>query len=264
MFREDFMDDIFEQNVYDINREMIGKERQELQNIPQCDLKLLDERIANCKKIAHCKKMTSTKKISLLHEHVSVNRARLEKRREIAQFHQMHRRVLELRHNPEATRGKKMPKVQSMHLQHLKYTLGSKLQQEELLKRQIQNLRAQIGYTDDQHWGLENHIKQLEKSLSTRNEAKRLRLYSDLLVELLSLDEEILNTQNDVEWAEKVQGNQQVKRVVRKILRNDYTLQKLDQLRCEPEFEEKYTALVAKQQHNRKRLETLVASCSPN
>lgn len=258
MFREDFMDDIFEQNVYDINREMVGKERQELQNIPQCDLKLLDERIANCKK------MTSAKKISLLQEHVSVNRARLEKRREIAQFHQMHRRVLELRHNPEATRGKKLPKVQSMHLQHLKYTLGSKLQQEELLKRQIQNLRAQIGYTDDQHWGLENHIKQLEKSLSTRNEAKRLRLYSDLLVELLSLDEEILNMQNDVEWAEKVQGNQQIKRVVRKILRNDYTLQKLDQLRCDPEFEEKYTALVAKQQHNRKRLETLVASCSPN
>jgi len=258
MFREDFMDDIFEQNVYDIDREMVGKERQELQNIPQCDLKLLDERIANCKK------MTSAKKISLLQEHVSVNRARLEKRREIAQFHQMHRRVLELRHNPEATRGKKLPKVQSMHLQHLKYTLGSKLQQEELLKRQIQNLRAQIGYTDDQHWGLENHIKQLEKSLSTRNEAKRLRLYSDLLVELLSLDEEILNMQNDVEWAEKVQGNQQIKRVVRKILRNDYTLQKLDQLRCDPEFEEKYTALVAKQQHNRKRLETLVASCSPN
>jgi len=254
MFRQDFMDDIFEQNMHEIHRQMANRERQELQNIPECDIRVLDERIANCKKMA------TTKKISLLQEHIRLNRERLEKRRETAQFHQMHRRVLELRHNPKPKREKQRPKVQSMHLQHLKYTLDSKLQQEDLLKRQIQNLRAQIGYTDVQHWGLENHIKQLEQSLSTRNEAKRLRLYSDLLVELLSLDEEILNMQNDVEWAEKVQGNQQIKRVVRKIIRTDYTMQKLEQLQNIPEFEEQYTTLVTKQEHNRTRLETLLSS----
>ena len=62
----------------------------------------------------------------------------------------------------------------------------------------------------------------------------------------------------DVDWAETVQEDKAIKRIIRTILRNQYEIDKLKQLG------KQYDKIVVKQERNQIKLEGLLTSCSPN
>lgn len=369
MFRQHFIDDMFKQNMYEIQLEMRRKERKELGNIPDVDIEMLEQRINNCYVVPvpnkHVKCLDQGLNDSKKH-----NEKKLKKRLEQAQFHQLHRRVLKLRRkndvtiprgpdlvkSAEITRLKKelfektqiskelerrtisirtqlnytdaqhwglhnhihalqnsnetedkvlltklklyvellresmgiievidgleqelhratvdatirrqlqRPQFQSMHLQQLHYDLTIQLQKCAHLKRQTENLRKQVGYDEpDSHFGLSNHIQELKNSKQPKDQVfvKKLQLYSDLLSELLTLSGEAADMRQDVQWAETVQTRPDIKRLIRKILRVDYEIEKLGQLteHAPEQFQESYDNLLVQQQQNRSKLKDMI------
>ena len=64
----------------------------------------------------------------------------------------------------------------------------------------------------------------------------------------------------DVQWAETVQTRPDIKRLIRKILRVDYEIEKLGQLteHAPEQFQESYDNLLVQQQQNRSKLKDMI------
>ena len=248
MFRKQFMDELFQKNVSDVRREVAQRERAELQSMPECSTERLEQRLENCR-------MLSTNKKGLtngLRDHIEYTRGRLDHELQKAHYNQLHRRVLELRQKlPTRT---DRPSL----LQDLKQDLASKMTRADALSKKVQVLRDEIKYTDEQHWGLRFHIEQLERSGEQPVLAQKLRVYSDALVSLVTMGHDIATMQEDVEWAEVIQADMSIKRLIRTIIRNDCEIEKCQQLKIH------YAQIELKQKRNREKLDELLANFPSN
>ena len=248
MFRKQFMDELFQHYMVDIRREVTRRERVELKNITTCNTEHIKQRVANCKSFYSPKIRPSL--TNGLRNHVKHIQRGLEKNLKKAHYNQLHKRVLELRQLvPTET---KRPSL----LQKLKQTLATEIHETDVLAKQVKSLREELNYTDEQHWGLQFHIKQLEHKDPAR--AAKLRTYYDLLFALVTKGGDVVTMQEDVDWAETVQENKAIKRILRTILRNEYEIDKCQQLG------KQYDEIVVKQERNQIKLDGLLASCSPN
>jgi len=256
MFRKQFMDELFQRNMVDIRREVAKRERVELQNIPTCNNEHIATRLENCKSFSkqkkHQKKQKNKSLTNGLRDHVEYIQRGLEKDMEKAHYNQLHKRVLELRQVVQTET--KRPSL----LEDLRQTLATEIRATDVLAKQVESLRAELNYTDVKHWGLQIHIEQLERSGENPLLAAKLRRYSDLLFALVTKGGDVVNMQEDVDWAETVQEDKAIKRIIRTILRNQYEIDKLKQLG------KQYDKIVVKQERNQIKLEGLLASCSPN
>lgn len=246
MFRKQFMDELFEQYRVDIRREVARRERVELQNITTCNTEHIKQRVENCKSFYSPKRRPSL--TNGLRNHVEHIQRGLEKKLKRAHYNQLHKRVLELRQVvPTET---KRPSL----LQKLKQTLATEINETDILAKQVKSLREQLNYTDEQHWDLQSHITQLENEDPTR--APKLRMYSDLLFALATKGGDMVTMQEDVDWAESVQQNKAIKRIIRTILRNEYEIDKCQQLG------KQYDQIKLKQERNQIKLNGLLADTS--
>jgi len=252
MFRKQFVDELFQQNMVDIRREVAERERVELQNIPTCNTEHIGTRLENCKSFFKQKKQKNKSLTNGLRDHVEYIQRGLEKDIEKAHYNQLHKRVLELRQVVQTET--KRPSL----LKNLKQTLATEIHATDVLAKQVESLRAELNYTDVKHWGLQIHIEKLERSGENPLLAAKLRRYSDLLFELVTKGGDVVDIQEDVDWAETVQEDKTIKRIIRTILRNQCEIDKLKQLG------KQYDKIVVKQERNQIKLEGLLASCSPN
>lgn len=246
MFRKQFMDELFQQYMVDIRREVTIRERVELKNITTCNIEHIKQRVANCKSFYSPKIRPSL--TNGLRNHVKHIQRVLEKNLKKAHYNQLHKRVLELRQVVPTEI--KRPSL----LQKLKQTLATEINEADILAKQVKSLREQLNYTDEQHWGLQFHITQLEHKDPVR--ADKLRRYSDLLFALVTKGGDIVTIQEDVDWAETVQENKAIKRIIRTILRNEYEIEKCQQLG------KQYDEIVVKQERNQIKLNGLLVTAS--
>ena len=252
MFRKQFMDELFQQNMVDIRREVAKRERVELQNIPTCNTEHIGTRMENCKSFSKQKKQKNKSLTNGLRDHVESIQRGLEKDMEKAYYNQLHKRVLELRQVVQTET--KRPSL----LEDLRQTLATEIHATDVLAKQVESLRAELNYTDVKHWGLQIHIEQLEQSGENPLLLVKLRRYSDLLFALVTKGGDVVDMHEDVDWAETVQEDKAIKRIIRTILRNQYEIDKLKQLG------KQYDKIVVKQERNQIKLEGLLTSCSPN
>ena len=253
------MDELFQQYMVDIRREVARRERVELQAMPTCNIEHIGQRVENCKSFYNFPRVDSSvvniNKRGLtsgLRDHVEHLQRGLEKDLKKAHYNQLHKRVLELRQVvPTETRRPSL-------LDELKQTLATEIDETDVLAKQVKSLRAELNYTDIQHWGLQIHIKQLEESGEDPILTTKLRTYSDLLNALVTKGGDIVNMQEDVDWAEIVHEDKTIKRLIRTILRNEYEIDKCQQLG------KQYEQIVVKQERNQNKLAVLLANCFPN
>jgi len=253
MFRKQFMDELFQQNMVDIRREVVRRERVELQNIPTCNTDHIGQRLENCKSFYKQKKHNKKRGLtSGLRDHIEHIQNGMEQELKQAHYNQLHKRVLELRQVVRTET--KRPSL----LEDLKQTLATEIHATDVLAKQVESIRAELNYTDVKHWGLQFHIEQLERSGEDPVLAAKLRRYSDLLFALVTKGGDVVDMQEDVDWAESVQEDRAIKRIIRTILRNEYEIDKFKQLG------KQYDEIVVKQESNQIKLNGLLASCSPN
>tara|TARA_B110001452_G_scaffold264383_1_gene267305 strand:- start:3932 stop:4687 length:756 start_codon:yes stop_codon:yes gene_type:complete len=250
MFRQQFMDELFQLNMVAIRSEVARNEREELQNIPICNTARMEHRLKECRKrYADPRKRPLSNGLRDHYEYIQTN---LEQKLEKARYNQLHKHVMELRQvSPIET---KRPSL----LQELKQKLASETNMVQVLSKKVKLLRTELNYTDEQHWGLRFHIKQLEQSGENPLLAAKLRTYFDLLFALVTKGGDVANIQDDVDWAEYVQKDKAIKRIIRTILRNEFEIDKCQQLG------KQYDEIVVKQERNQLKLDGLLASCCPN
>ena len=267
MFRKQFVNQLFQLNMVDIRREVARKERVELRDISTCNTENIEQRLEECKK-----RYTDPRKhrphlqnkvrrpqyndygngivgglTNGLRDHYEYIKKELEQELKQAQFNQLHKRVLELRQVPPSET--KRPPM----LEDLKQKLASETNMVDALSKKVKLLRTELNYTDEQHWGLQFHIKQLEQSGENPVLATKLRTYSDLLFALVTKGGDIMNMQEDIDWAHAVQEDNAIKRIIRTLLRNNYEIEKCQQLG------KQYDEILVKQERNQNKLDDLLA-----
>lgn len=248
MFRKQFVNQLFQLNMVDIRSEVVRRERAELQDIPTCNTERIEQRLKECKKrYPDPRKHTYPNRLpNGLRDHYEYIKKELEQELEKAHYNQLHKRVLELRQVPPTE-----PKRPPM-LEDLKQKLASEMKMVDTLSKKVKLLRAELNYSDQQHWGLRFHIKQLEQSGENPGLKDKLRTYADLLNQQIQAGENIITMQEDIGWAHAVQEDNAIKRVIRIILRNNYEIEKCQQLG------KQYDEILVKQERNQNKLVQLL------
>tara|TARA_B110000285_G_scaffold172771_1_gene193525 strand:+ start:3054 stop:3821 length:768 start_codon:yes stop_codon:yes gene_type:complete len=252
--------------MVDIRREVARRERAELQDISTCNTERIEQRLEECKKRypdprKHRPHLYNNVRrpqyndygngivgglTNGLRDHYEYIKKELEQELKQVQFNQLHKRVLELRQVPP-TETKRPPM-----LEDLKQKLASETKMVDTLSKKVKLLRAELNYSDQQHWGLRFHIKQLEQSGENPGLKYKLRTYADLLNQQIQAGENIITMQEDIGWAHAVQEDNAIKRVIGIILRNNYEIEKCQQLG------KQYDEILVKQERNQNKLVQLL------
>ena len=200
MFRQHFLDDIFNQNRYKILQEVREKERCELESIPRVDVSNLEQRLENCQRPLRTVQRPTVSLDQSLNNSKRYSEKLLRQQLKVAQQNQVYRRVIEQRRANDVVTVPSSKTYVSKEMKRLEQELRKKTEASARVQAQIRELRVRLNYTEVQHLGLNNHIRALRATGDTET-LQLLEAYSTLLVTELKQNHIIAGLQQSLKQA---------------------------------------------------------------